>query len=60
MKVAGLLLMLSGWIIVLCAVILLPPSASRAAFPICGFGIEILGLFLFLRERTLLPDGWQR
>ncbi len=44
MKLAGLLLLASGWVIVLSAITALPPGSYRAAFAIAGFGVELIGL----------------
>lgn len=49
MKLAGCLLLLSGWTIVLVALVLLPGFAARAAFIAAGFAVEILGLGLIAR-----------
>ena len=46
MKLAGLLLLPAGWIIVLAAVALLPSALTRNAFALAGCAIEILGLAL--------------
>ena len=58
MKVAGFLLLLAGWMLVLSAIALLPAAGSRSAFLLAGLGVEILGLVLgharasHSRERT--------
>lgn len=49
MKLAGFLLMLSGWILVAAALMLLPSLAARTAFVLAGLGVEILGLVLVAR-----------
>jgi hypothetical protein len=49
MKVAGFLLLLSGWALVLAAIALLAASGPRAAFLLAGMGVEILGLVLVAR-----------
>lgn len=49
MKLAGLLLLASGWLIVLAAIALLPPGNARAIFVVAGFGVETLGLALTIR-----------
>jgi hypothetical protein len=48
MKIAALLLILSGWFIVLAAVALLR-AGSRAGFVYAGTGVELLGLALLFR-----------
>lgn len=54
MKLAGFLLLPAGWIIVLAAVVLLPPSPAQAAFALAGMGVEILGLTLFVRSHLIV------
>ena len=49
LKLAGLLLMLTGWLLVLAAVILLPTLAARTAFTLAGTGVEVLGFILVAR-----------
>jgi ABC-type transport system involved in cytochrome bd biosynthesis fused ATPase/permease subunit len=52
MKLAGFLLLLSGWIIALTALAILPETGTRAAFLIAGLGVEIVGLVLVFRAHT--------
>jgi ABC-type transport system involved in cytochrome bd biosynthesis fused ATPase/permease subunit len=54
MKIAGFLLLLSGWLLVLAAVMLLAVPASRLCFVLAGVGVEILGLFLVFRAHSSL------
>jgi hypothetical protein len=49
MKMAGFLLLLAGWFLVLAAVVLLAAPVSRSCFVVAGIGVEILGLFLVFR-----------
>jgi len=49
MKLAGFLLLLAGWCIVLGAVLLLSAVSMRAAFVLAGTGVEVLGLTLVVR-----------
>jgi hypothetical protein len=49
MKLAGTGLLLSGWIIVISALCLLPEPGRRAAFVVAGLLVELLGLFLMGR-----------
>ncbi len=49
MKLAGFLLLLSGWAIVLAALAMLAAAPARTAFLLAGFGVEILGLALVFR-----------
>jgi hypothetical protein len=48
MKITGVLLLVSGWLLVLCAVAMLA-GGSRNLFILAGLGVEILGLALAVR-----------
>ena len=50
MKVAGFLLLLAGWILVLAAIALLAAAGPRTAFLLAGLGVEVLGLVLAARS----------
>gem|GEM_PF-488430 len=52
MKLAGCLLLLSGWMIVLVALVMLPGLGARAAFIGAGIAVEILGLALIARGQV--------
>jgi hypothetical protein len=54
MRIAGFLLLLAGWGIVLCAIALLGPSSLIAGFVAAGTGVEVLGLVLVVRSHRLL------
>ena len=54
MKIAGVLLLLTGWLLVLAAVVLLTAPAFRSAFVLAGIGVEILGLVLVFRAHSPL------
>jgi hypothetical protein len=54
MKLAGLLLLVAGWVIVLAAVALLPSAGARAGFVLAGIGIELFGLALAVRSHLVL------
>ena len=56
MKIAGILLLLAGWGIVLFAVSLLPATATRTSFVLAGVGVEGLGLGLLIRSHPV-PRG---
>jgi hypothetical protein len=56
MKVAGFLLLLAGWGIVLSAAALLKPSAARSLFVVAGAGVEVMGLVLVVRSH-IVPKG---
>ena len=53
MKLAGFLLLLAGWIIVVAAVVLLIPESARAIFVLAGVGVEIMGLTMVIRANPL-------
>jgi uncharacterized protein len=54
MKLAGLLLLVAGWAIVVSAVALLPSAGLRAAFVLAGVAVELLGLALAVRSHLVL------
>lgn len=49
MKVAGFLLLLAGWGLVLTALAMLAKSGPRAAFVLAGLAVEVLGVVLAAR-----------
>lgn len=51
MKVIGLVLMISGWFLVVAAIALLRPG-FLAAFAVAGMGVEVLGLVLLARSQA--------
>lgn len=53
MKLAGFLLLLAGWAIVVAAVVLVLPANARMIFVLAGLGVEILGLILVIRSNPL-------
>jgi len=55
MKLAGFLLLLAGWAIVLSAVALLASAPQRFGFVLAGLGVEALGLILAVRSHLMLP-----
>jgi hypothetical protein len=58
MKIAGVFLLLAGWILVLAAVALLAASGPRNVFLVAGLGVEVLGLVLVARAHlTPKEDG---
>ena len=57
MKLIGCLLLLSGWLIVLAALVMLPAFVQRAAFIAAGVGIEVLGLVLLTQSYTSMQRG---
>lgn len=50
MRAIGCLLMLSGWLIVMAAVVLLPRIAERFGFVTAGLAVEVLGLVLLAQQ----------
>jgi FtsH-binding integral membrane protein len=54
MKLAGFLLLLAGWGIVLAAVVLLASALPRTGFVLAGIGVEVLGLILVVRSHLVL------
>ncbi len=56
MRLAGFLLLLAGWAIVLAAIALLRALPLMGAFVAAGVGVELLGLVLAARSH-LPPRG---
>ena len=56
MKLAGFLLLLAGWAIVLAAVVLLASIPQRAGFVLAGIGVEALGLVLAVRSHLVVSE----
>ena len=54
MKLAGLLLLVAGWAIVVGAVMLLPSTGERVGFVLAGIAVELLGLALTVRAHLVL------
>ena len=50
LKPIGFLLLLTGWILVLSAVILLKQAGTRTVFVLAGLAVEVLGLVLVVRS----------
>ena len=59
MKIAGFLLLLSGWLLVLAAIVLLPSATSRTAFVFAGMGVEVAGVVLVARSHMVLTGDLQ-
>lgn len=59
MKLIGCLLLLSGWFLVLAALVMLPALTQRAVFIAAGMAIETLGLVLLTRAYTAVQRGAQ-
>ena len=54
MKLAGFLLLVAGWAIVVSALALLPSAGPRTAFVLAGMAVELLGLALAVRSHLVL------
>lgn len=54
MKLAGFLLLLAGWGIVLCALALLRSEIVRAAFVVAGIAVELLGFSLMIHSHLVV------
>ena len=54
MKLAGFLLLVAGWAIVVSALVLLPSAGPRTAFALAGMAVELLGLALAVRSHLVL------
>ena len=52
MKLAGSLLLLSGWIVVIAAIVLLG-NAARTGFVVAGLAVEALGMGLVFHAHLL-------
>jgi len=50
MRIAGLLLLPSGWLIALAAVVLLRSPLARNGFVLAGVAVQALGLVLVFRS----------
>jgi hypothetical protein len=56
MKLAGMLLLLAGWGIVVSAVVLFPRPMTRVLFVLAGLGVQGLGLILAFRSGATLQE----
>jgi hypothetical protein len=56
LKLFACLLLLSGFFIVLAALVLLSPLQERFAFVAAGFGVEILGLVLLTQSYKSMTE----
>jgi hypothetical protein len=53
MKIAGLLLLMAGWFLVLSAVVLLRAAPAQGAFALAGVAVEVVGLVLLFRSHLV-------
>ena len=56
MKLAGFMLLLTGWLLVLAAIVLLASPRSRAVFVLTGAAVEGLGLTFVIRSHLILRE----
>ena len=56
MKLAGFMLLLTGWLLVLAAIVLLASPPSRAVFVLTGVAVESLGLTFVIRSHLILRE----
>jgi hypothetical protein len=56
MKIVGFLLLLTGWLLVLAAIVLLASPGSRAGFVLAGMTVEALGLTIVIRSHLILRE----
>jgi len=56
MKSVGFLLLLTGWLLVLAAIVLLVSPPSRAGFVLAGVAVEALGLTFVVRSHLILRE----
>ena len=54
MRLAGFLLLLAGWGIVLVAVALLAGDLARLCFVAAGAGVEVIGIVIVFRSYPLV------
>ncbi len=56
MKFVGFLLLLTGWLLVLAAIVLLASPPPRAEFVLAGVAVEALGLTFVIRSHLILRE----
>ena len=56
MKSVGFLLLLTGWLLVLAAIVLLASPPPRAGFVLAGVAVEALGLTFVIRSHLILRE----
>jgi len=59
MKIAGFLMLLAGWFLMLAAIVLFAAAPMRIGFALVGFAVEALGLTFAFRSH-LIPREDQR
>jgi hypothetical protein len=53
MKIAGFLLLVAGWLLVLAPVVLLRPGPPQAVFTLAGIAVEVLALAIVFRAHLV-------
>ena len=56
MKSVGSLLLLTGWLLVLAAIVLLASPPARTGFVLAGVAVEGLGLTFVIRSHLILRE----
>jgi len=56
MKLAGFLLLLAGWVLVLATLALLGSASARMAFVLAGVGVEVVGMVLVVRSHVPVQE----
>jgi len=56
MKTAGIFLLLTGWLLVLAALAMLPGGAARSGFVLAGMAVELTGLAIAVRTHMTPGD----
>jgi len=56
MKFVGFLFLLTGWLLVLAAIVLLASPPPRAGFVLAGVAVEALGLTFVIRSHLILRE----
>jgi Flp pilus assembly protein TadB len=54
MKLAGLLMLVAGWLLILATLALLGSAPLRGAFVVAGVAVEAIGLGLLVRSHLVL------
>jgi hypothetical protein len=56
MKTAGFFLLLTGWLLILAALTMLPGGGARSAFVLAGMAVELTGLVIAVRTHMAPGD----
>jgi hypothetical protein len=57
LRLVGCFLLLSGWLIVLAALMMMPALQARFSFVLAGLAVEILGLGLLIHGYRAIPGS---